>query len=50
MKILLINGPNLNLLGIREKSIYGDTAFESYFNTLKSRFPECELAYYQTNI
>ncbi len=50
MKILLINGPNLNLLGIREKSIYGDTSFENYFNTLQKRFPELELEYYQSNI
>lgn len=50
MKILLINGPNLNLLGIREKSIYGNTTFESYFQTLQKLFPEFELEYFQSNI
>jgi 3-dehydroquinate dehydratase-2 len=50
MKILLINGPNLNLLGIREKSIYGSTSFESYFQTLKINFPELNLEYFQSNI
>jgi len=50
MKILLINGPNLNLLGIRETSIYGNLSFQDYFHTLKSRFPEIELEYYQSNI
>jgi len=50
MKILLINGPNLNLLGIREKSIYGNTPFESYFQTLKNRFPEIGMEYFQSNI
>jgi len=50
MKILLINGPNLNLLGIRETSIYGNLSFHDYFHTLKSRFPEIELEYYQSNI
>lgn len=50
MKILLINGPNLNLLGIREKSIYGESSFESYFQTLKSLYPDIELEYFQSNI
>ncbi len=50
MKILLINGPNLNLLGIREKTIYGNTSFESYFKELKQRFPDIELEYYQSNV
>lgn len=50
MKILLINGPNLNLLGIREKSIYGNTAFETYFQKLQTLFPELELEYFQSNI
>ncbi len=50
MKILLINGPNLNLLGIREKSIYGTTSFETYFRTLQNRFPEIEMEYYQSNV
>jgi 3-dehydroquinate dehydratase II len=50
MKILLINGPNLNLLGTREKSIYGDTSFETYFKTLIIRFPEIYFEYYQSNV
>lgn len=50
MKILLINGPNLNLLGKREKGIYGDTSFESYYKQLTERFHEIELDYYQSNI
>lgn len=50
MKILLINGPNLNLLGIREKGIYGNTSFESYFKTLKEKFDAITLEYYQSNI
>ncbi len=50
MKILLINGPNLNLLGKREKGIYGDQSFESYFKTLVSRFPNVEIEYYQSNV
>jgi len=50
MKILLINGPNLNLLGIREKSIYGNTSFENYFQTLRIRFPDIEMEYFQSNI
>jgi 3-dehydroquinate dehydratase II len=50
MKILIINGPNLNLLGIREKSIYGSKKFESYFNELKEAFPAIELDYFQSNI
>jgi len=50
MKILLINGPNLNLLGIREKNIYGDVSFERYFEDLQSRFSDFEMEYYQSNI
>ena len=50
MKILLINGPNLNLLGIREKSIYGDTSFESYFQSLEQRYSIIDMEYYQSNI
>lgn len=50
MKILLINGPNLNLLGIREQSIYGKTSFEDYFQTLKEQFLDIELEYYQSNV
>lgn len=50
MKLLIINGPNLNLLGIREKSVYGSESFESYFEKLKLHFPDSEMAYYQSNI
>lgn len=50
MKIQIINGPNLNLLGIREESIYGSRDFNNYFEALQKRFPENELHYYQSNI
>lgn len=50
MKILLINGPNLNLLGQREKGIYGEIGFETYFNELIGKYPNLELEYYQSNI
>ena len=50
MKLLIINGPNLNLLGIREKVIYGEQSFESYFEELKQKFPGIELDYYQSNV
>lgn len=49
MKILIINGPNLNLLGIREKSIYGDQSFDDYFKALQKAYPEIELQYFQSN-
>ena len=50
MKIIIINGPNLNLLGEREKSIYGNKSFNSYFDQLKSIYPNIELEYFQSNI
>ncbi len=50
MKILLINGPNLNLLGKREKNIYGNLSFEYYFQSLLDRYPGIILEYYQSNI
>ena len=50
MKIQIINGPNLNLLGKRETSIYGDQSFEDFFESLKKRFPQVELHYYQSNV
>jgi 3-dehydroquinate dehydratase II len=50
MKILIINGPNLNLLGKREPSIYGNSTFEDYFSKLMKKFPEISLEYYQSNI
>lgn len=49
MKILIINGPNLNLLGMREKGIYGDSSFESYYQTLKAHYPQVEFDYFQSN-
>ena len=49
MKLLIINGPNLNLLGIREKSIYGDQTFEDYFNLLLDKFKDHQLSYFQSN-
>jgi len=50
MKIQIVNGPNLNLLGKRETSIYGNQSFEDFFAILKQRFPDVELHYYQSNI
>jgi 3-dehydroquinate dehydratase-2 len=50
MKIQIINGPNLNLLGVREEDIYGSRDFENYFEELKQRFPQTELHYFQSNI
>lgn len=50
MKIQIINGPNLNLLGVREKSIYGESSFESYFEELKSKYSILELEYFQSNV
>ena len=50
MKIQIINGPNLNLLGKRETSIYGKESFEDFFVTLKKRFPGADLHYYQSNV
>ena len=50
MKVIIINGPNLNLLGKREESIYGNISFEEYFDKLKSNFPRLELEYYQSNV
>lgn len=50
MKIWIINGPNLNLLGSRETSIYGSESFESYLMKLQESFPECTIAHYQSNV
>jgi 3-dehydroquinate dehydratase II len=50
MKIQIINGPNLNLLGKRETSIYGDQSFEAFLESLKQRFPTLHLQYYQSNV
>lgn len=49
-KIQIINGPNLNLLGLREPGIYGDSSFESYLPKLRSRFPGLQIDYFQSNI
>ena len=50
MKIQIINGPNLNLLGTREKNIYGDESFDNYLKNLKSKFDKLDLHYFQSNI
>lgn len=50
MKIIIINGPNLNLLGKREPEVYGNETFEDYFKKLSNEFPSVALNYYQSNI
>ncbi|RCS27073.1 type II 3-dehydroquinate dehydratase [Polaribacter sp. WD7] len=50
MKLIIINGPNLNLLGKREPEIYGSKTFEDFFRELQLQYPEVELSYYQSNI
>jgi 3-dehydroquinate dehydratase-2 len=50
LKIQIINGPNLNLLGKREPEVYGSTSFEVYLEELKSQFPEVEIHYFQSNV
>ncbi|MBQ8096621.1 MAG: type II 3-dehydroquinate dehydratase [Prevotella sp.] len=50
MKILIVNGPNLNLLGRREPGIYGSASFEDYLPQLRQRYPQVEIDYYQSNI
>ena len=50
MKILIINGPNLNLLGQREPGIYGSESFESYLPQLRAKYPDIEIDYYQSNV
>ena len=50
MKIQIINGPNLNLLGVREKSIYGEKSFDEFFSELRLKFPDIQIDYYQSNV
>ena len=50
MRFIIINGPNLNLLGVREQNIYGATSFEVYFNELQKQFPNYSIEYFQSNI
>jgi len=50
MKIQIINGPNLNLLGVREPGIYGDKSFEAYLQQLKSKYPDVAIDYFQSNV
>jgi 3-dehydroquinate dehydratase-2 len=50
MKLIIINGPNLNLLGTREQSVYGIRSFDDFFTELKSKFPQIELEYFQSNV
>lgn len=48
-RVLIINGPNLNLLGVREPGIYGNSSMEAYLETLRSRFPNYNIEYFQSN-
>ena len=50
MKIQIINGPNMNLIGKREKSLYGDIPFEQYLDELKKKYPHVQIDYFQSNI
>ena len=50
MNIAIINGPNLNLLGVRESAIYGEQSFEDYFVNLQKQFPKIHFSYFQSNI
>ena len=50
MKIQIVNGPNLNLLGLREPGIYGSEYFESYLAKLREQYPDVEIEYYQSNV
>jgi len=50
MKVMIINGPNLNLLGKREEAIYGNISFDDYFKELVAEFPDMELECFQSNV
>ena len=50
MKIIIVNGPNLNLLGVREKGIYGNSSFSCYYENITASFPDLEFEYFQSNI
>ena len=50
MKILIINGPNLNLLGRREPEVYGSMSFEEYFTSLQNKYPSVSMDYFQSNV
>ena len=50
MKVIIINGPNLNLLGKRDVAIYGNISFDEYFSSLKENYPDIKLSYFQSNI
>ena len=50
MKVIIINGPNLNLLGKRDVSIYGNISFEEYFSSLKENYSDIKLSFFQSNI
>jgi 3-dehydroquinate dehydratase II len=50
MKIAIINGPNLNLLGKRETDIYGNISFEQFLESLKKKYPDTEISYFQSNV
>ena len=50
MKIQIINGPNLNLLGIREPGIYGSSSFDAYLKQLRTLYPDVQIEYYQSNV
>lgn len=50
MKLIIINGPNLNLLGVREPSVYGTQGFSEYLETLRKKFPAIQIDYFQSNV
>lgn len=50
MKLIIINGPNLNLLGVREKEVYGNQSFDDYLEVLKKKYPNVSIEYYQSNV